>query len=196
MACKKAYADNEWFKKNLDRYMEVTKANGNRVPTKEQLQDAGLVLKWSKGTRGRGGGGRGHSSCAQGHGEGNANTTGGGSPSTSKVAFDQTHAVVVFRGRKHTHQVAVLDLKDVLMDGASYVLAVSSAVLKVSKATGTEDSKIQMKGTFAENKDGVVACQGQVVVLMAKCQPASAKVQLSASSLSNQFSLLIKGSSS
>ena len=50
--CKSAYASDEWFKKNLDSYMEVAKANGNKVPSKEQLQDAGLLLKWNKGTRG------------------------------------------------------------------------------------------------------------------------------------------------
>ena len=50
--CKSAYAGDEGFKKNLDSYMEVAKANGNKVPSKEQLQDAGLLPKWSKGTGG------------------------------------------------------------------------------------------------------------------------------------------------
>ena len=119
---------------------------------------------------------------------------GEGSPSAGKAKFDQTRAIVVFAGKSQGHQVAVLDPKDVLMSGASYVLDASSAALKAGKAADTKDSKIQMKGTFAKNKDGVVACQGQAAALMAKCQPASAKVQPAAPSLSNRFSPLIKGS--
>ena len=54
------YAGDEGFKKNLASYMEVTKANSNKVLSKEQLQDAGVLLKWanerfvhsSKGTGG------------------------------------------------------------------------------------------------------------------------------------------------
>jgi hypothetical protein len=192
--CKSAYAGDEWFKKNLDSYVEVAKANGNKVPSKEQLQDAGLLPKWSTGTGGRGGGGLGRGGRAQGRGEGNANMAGGGSPSPGKAKFDPTRAVVVFAGKSQGHQVVVLDPKDVLMEEASYVSTAGSTVPKAGKAAGTEDSKIERKGTFAENKGGVVACQGQAVALMAKCQPASLKVQ-SATSLSNRFSPLIKGSS-
>ena len=43
-SCKKAYADNEYFKGRVDSYRETAKANGNKVPTKEQLQDAGVLL--------------------------------------------------------------------------------------------------------------------------------------------------------
>ena len=39
-SCKKAYADNEYFKGRVDSYGETAKANGNKVPTKEQLQDS------------------------------------------------------------------------------------------------------------------------------------------------------------
>jgi hypothetical protein len=81
------------------------------------------------------------------------------------------------------------------MIGGSYVSDARDVTPKAGKAADAEGSKIQMKGTFAENKDGVVACQGQAAALMAKCQPASARLQSAASSLSNRFSPLMKGSS-
>ena len=80
------------------------------------------------------------------------------------------------------------------MEGASYVSTAVNNVPKAGKAAGTEDSKITMKGTFAENKDSVATCRGQAAALMAECQPASAKVK-SAAVLPNRFSPLIKGSS-
>ena len=56
-SCKKAYADNEYFKGRMDSYGAIAKANGNKVPTKEQLQDAGVLPKFGvKGAKGRGGG--------------------------------------------------------------------------------------------------------------------------------------------
>jgi hypothetical protein len=149
--CKSAYAGDEWFKKNLDSYVEVAKANGNKVPSKEQLQDAGLMPKWSKGTGGRGGGGCGRGGHAQGHGKGNANTAGGGSLSPGKAKFDPARAVVVFAGKSQGHQVAVLDPKDVLTEGALYVSTAGSAVLKAGEAAGMEDSKIEMAaGTYGQ----------------------------------------------
>ena len=154
-ACRKVYDDHAWFKLNLNKYVEVAKANGNKVPTKQQLKDAGLLPKaypWGKGTGGRGGDGRGRGGRAQGRGEGNANTAGGGSPSTGKASVDKTRAVVVFGGGSHAHQVAVLDPKDVLMDGASYVSAAGSAGPKVGKAVGTEDNRLHMKGTFCRKQ--------------------------------------------
>ena len=57
--------------------------------------------------------------------------------------------------------MAVLDPKDVLMEGASYVFTAGSNIPKAGKAAGTEDSKIAMKGTLAESKDGVETCRGQ-----------------------------------
>ena len=60
--------------------------------------------------------------------------------------------MVVFAGTSQGHEVAVLDPKDVLMEGALYVSTAGSTVLKAGKAAGTEDSKIEMKGTFAEKK--------------------------------------------
>ena len=61
-------------KKNPDSYVEVAKANSNRVPSKEQLQDVGLLLKWSKGSGGHGGGGRSRGGCGHGREGGNTNT--------------------------------------------------------------------------------------------------------------------------
>ena len=56
--CKKGYADNKYFKERVDRYGEIAKANSNKAPTKEQLQDAGMLPKFGgKGAGGRGGGG-------------------------------------------------------------------------------------------------------------------------------------------
>jgi hypothetical protein len=157
--CKSVYAGDEGFKKNLDSYVEVAKANGNKVPSKEQLQDAGVLPKWtnerfvrsSKGTGGRGGGGRGRGGRAQGRGEGNANMSGGGSPSTGKAKFDPTRAVVVFAGTSQGHQVAVLDPKDVLTEGALYVSTAGSAVPKAGEAADMEDSRIEKAaGTYGQ----------------------------------------------
>ena len=119
--CKSAYAGDEGFRSKLAHYMEVAKANSNKVPSKEQLQDAGVLPKWvqertvhsSKGTGGCGLGG-----CAQGRGKGIANTSGGGGPSSNKVKFDPARAVVVFAGRSQGHQMAALDPKDVPLEGA------------------------------------------------------------------------------
>ena len=41
--CRSAYASDDWFKKNLNSYVEVAKSNGNRVLSKEQLQDVVVV---------------------------------------------------------------------------------------------------------------------------------------------------------
>ena len=71
--CRSAYAGDDWFKKNLNSYVEVAKSKGNRVPSKEQLQDAGLLPKWSKGSGGHGGGGRGRG--GHGHGRGGGERT-------------------------------------------------------------------------------------------------------------------------
>ena len=52
-SCKKVYMDNEYFKGCVDSYRETAKANSNKVPTKEQLQDAGVLLKFGrKGAKG------------------------------------------------------------------------------------------------------------------------------------------------
>ena len=48
-ACVSAYADNETFKRNLDRYVEFVKANGNRVPSRKQLRNAGVIPNWASG---------------------------------------------------------------------------------------------------------------------------------------------------
>ena len=164
-SCKKAYADNESFKGRVDSYGETAKANGNKVPTKEQLQDAGVLPKFGvKGAKGRGGGdGRGRGGGkGRGRGGHKANTAG---------------AVVVFAGLQHGHQVAVLNPRDVLMGGGTYTSEAGVITPKVGMAADAPDSELEMKGTFAENKDGVVACQGQAATLMAKYQPASARVQ-------------------
>ena len=180
-SCKKEYADNEYFKERVDSYGEIAKANGNKVPTKEQLQDAGVLpparKSGGKGAKGRGGGdGRGRGSGkGRGRGGHQVNTAG---------------AIVVFAGSQHGHQVAVLDRRDVLMSGGSYASDAGDVTPKVGKAADATDSEIEMKGTFAENKDGVVACQGQAATLMAKYQPASARVQSA-----NRFAPLSKGSS-
>ena len=113
--CRSAYAGDDWFKKNPDSYAEVAKSNGNRVLSKEQLQDAGLLPKWSKGSGSHGGGGRGRGGHGQGHGHGggNANTASGGSPSPSKSKVDLLRSVVVFARRSHAHMAAVLEPEDV-----------------------------------------------------------------------------------
>ena len=164
-SCKKKYADNEYFKERVDSYGEIAKANGNKVPTKEQLLDAGVLPKFgAKGARGRGGGdgcGRGGGK-GRGRGENHVNTAG---------------AVVVFAAKYHGHQVAVLDRKDVLMSGGSYTSEAGKTVPRVGEAAVTMDSAIQMRGTFAENKDGVMTCKGQAAAVMAKCQPTSATAQ-------------------
>jgi len=158
-SCKKAYADNEYFKGRVDSYGEIAKANGNKVPTKEQLQDAGVLppakKSGGKGAKGRGGGdGRGRGSGkGRGHGGHQVNPAG---------------AIVVFAGSQHGHQVAVLDRRDVLMSSGSYASDVGDVTPKVGKAADATDSELEMKGTFAENKDGVVGCQGQAATLMAK----------------------------
>ena len=55
--CRRAYADNEYFKKRVDRYGEIAKSSGNKVPTKEQLVNGGVLpTSGAKGGRGRGGG--------------------------------------------------------------------------------------------------------------------------------------------
>ena len=139
-SCKKAYADNEYFKKRVDRYGEIAKANGNKVPTKEQLQDAGVLPPaWKsggKGAKGRGGG------DGRGRGSGKGRGRGGHQVNTSG-------AVVVFAGSQHGHQVAVLDRRDVLMSGGSYASDAGDVTPKVGKAADATDSEIEMKGTFA-----------------------------------------------
>ena len=177
-SCKKEYADNEYFKERVDSYGEIAKANGNKVPTKEQLQDAGVLPKFGvKGAKGRGGG--------DGHSRGSSKGRGRGGHQVNTAG-----AIVVFAGSQHGHQVAVLDRQDVLMSGGSYASDAGDVTPKVGKAADATDSELEMKGTFAENKDGVVACQGQAATLMAKYQPASARVQSA-----NRFAPLSKGSS-
>ena len=84
---------------------------------------------------------------------------------------------MVFAGLQHGYQVAVLNLWDVLMGGGTYTSESDIVTLKVGRAANMLDSELKMKGSFAENKDRVVACQGQAVTLMAKYQLSSARVQ-------------------
>ena len=84
---------------------------------------------------------------------------------------------MVFAGLQHGHQVAVLNLRDVLMGSGTYTSESDVVTLKVSRAADTPDSELKMKGSFAENKDRVVVCQGQAATLMAKYQLLLARVQ-------------------
>ena len=98
------------------------------------------------------------------------------------------------------------------MEGASYVSAACRTDETAGKAASGvsidgntrpmangvdgSEAKVQMRGTYTENKGGIMACKGQAAKLMAKCQPDSAKVQSTASySTANRFSPLDKGSS-
>ena len=109
----------------MDSYGEIAKANGNKVPTKEQLQDAGVLpparKSGGKGAGGRGGGdGRGqHRPWGRGHGKHKANTAG---------------AVVVFAGLQHGHQVAVLNPRDVLMGSGTYTSEADVVTPKVGRS--------------------------------------------------------------
>ena len=94
----------------------------------------------------------------------------------------------MFAGLQHGHQVAVLNPRDVLMGGGTYTSEAGVVTPKVGRAADATDSELEMKGSFAENKDGVVACQGQAATLMAKYQPSSARVQSA-----NRFAPLSRG---
>ena len=76
------------------------------------------------------------------------------------------------------------------MGGGTYTSEAGVVTPKVGRAADATDSELEMKGSFAENKDGVVACQGQAATLMAKYQPSSARVQSA-----NRFAPLSRGSS-
>jgi len=102
--------------------VEFVKANGNRVPSRKQLRNAGVIPNWS-GSGGRGGDKSPRS--PRGQTQGRANTANMGRSTAAKAKVDQSRSVIVFEGKKHGHQVAVLDRKDVLMEGASYVSAAS-----------------------------------------------------------------------
>ena len=74
------------------------------------------------------------------------------------------------------------------MSGSSYTSEASKTALRADEAAVAGDSTIQMQGTFAENKDGVVTCKGQAAAMMTKCQPKSATAQTA-----NRFQPLAKG---
>ena len=160
------------------------KSNGNRVLSKEQLQDAGLLPKRSKGSGSHRGGSHGNS-----RGRGNTNTASGGSLSSSKSKVDMSRSVAVFAGRSHAYIAAVLEPEDLVLHGASYVLTAGGDVLDDVPAAGTKECTVTVNSTPTENKNGVVTCRSQAVVLMAKCMAASAKVQAPAL-LSNKVSSL------
>ena len=52
--------------------------------------------------------------------QGRANTANMGRSTAAKAKVDRSCSVIVFEGKKHGHQVAVLDRKDVLMEGACW----------------------------------------------------------------------------
>ena len=157
--CRSAYAGDDWFKKNLDSYVEVAKSNGNRVPSKEQLQDAGLLPKWSKGSGGRGGGGRGRGGRGLGCGGGNANTASGGSPSPSKSKVDMSCSVVAFAWRSHAHMAAVFEPEDVVfkLHGASYVSTAGGDVLDDVPAAGTKDRAVTVNASVKVNAQALLS---------------------------------------
>ena len=155
-ACKRAYAGDGLFRAKLAHFMEVAEANGNKVPSKEQLRDAGVLPKWSHPNGNRwmqernahsnrhllqaewlsatkGTGGRGLGGWTQGRGEGSANTSGGGRPLPGKVKFDPARAVVVFAPQGQSHQMAALEPEDVPTEGARYE---SSAADNVQASEG------------------------------------------------------------
>ena len=108
----------------------------------EQLQDAGLLLKWSKGSGGHGGGSHGRGGRGHGCGGNNANTASGGSLSPSKSKVDMSRSVVVFARRSHAHMVAVFEPEDVVLHRASYVSTAGGDVPDDVPAAGTKDCTI------------------------------------------------------
>ena len=87
--------------------------------------------------------------------------SGGGSLSLGKVKFDPARAVVVFAGKSQGHQVAVLDPKDVLMEGVLYKSSAGSVILRAGEAAGMEDSRMEAAGTYGQADQYVQPQQSQ-----------------------------------